>query len=341
MDLVRLSAAFAVLISHSFPVTVGTNVGIEPLHRITGGQITIGLFSVLIFFVASGYLIAQSADRTPRLDDFILKRLLRIMPGLLIVVVLATVVLGPLVTTLPATSYFSSRETWSYLRLAFFLPDRGSLPGVFPHNPVPLAVNGSLWTLRWEVLCYIVLGVTAMLARSRKLRIHLAIALCASILAQMSGGIHWPLFYLLGFFFTGSAFYGFRECIRFSRMWLCLATALLLTALVSGWFAILGPIPLTYLVLFASNSLKAPRWLEKVDYSYGIYLYAFPAQQTIEMLSPGPWWHNAFLAVPVTLACAIASWHLVEHPAIIIRQRWRAGASSLPVSPNARVETQS
>ena len=64
------------------------------------------------------------------------------------------------------------------------------------------------------------------------------------------------------------------------------------------------------------------------DLSYGVYIYAFPVQQTLiwlyhDRLS----WHTVLgLTLVVTLALAFASWHLVEKRAL----QWKPQRARLP-----------
>ena len=121
--------------------------------------------AVGVFFVISGYLISGSWERRPQLPRYLTNRVLRIIPGLFLVVVVSAFVLGPLVTTLAAGDYFTDGGTYSYLRNAVLIPNY-ALPGVFAGNPFPGAVNGSLWTLPAEFACYLVVPVHRLAAEA-------------------------------------------------------------------------------------------------------------------------------------------------------------------------------
>src|SRR5690606_17754997 len=86
LNLIRMIAATGVLISHAWPVTTG-DVKDQPLASLLGG-IDLGMICVYIFFAISGYLIAQSYDRDPKLTHFWTARVLRIFPALLVVLLL-------------------------------------------------------------------------------------------------------------------------------------------------------------------------------------------------------------------------------------------------------------
>lgn len=58
------------------------------------------------------------------------------------------------------------------------------------------------------------------------------------------------------------------------------------------------------------------------DYSYGIYLYAGPIQQSV-VWALGPansFLANAALSIPITAAFAMLSWHLVEKPFLKVKR---------------------
>ena len=145
LNLLRVLAAAAVLVSHAYPITRGPEAE-EPLHNLTG--FTLGTVAVYVFFVVSGFLIAKSFEGSKGVLDWSAARVLRLFPGLFVALALTVLVLGPIVTTLPLAAYFADPATLAYLpqNLAL-IAQRFDLPGVFVGNPYPSAVNGSLWTL--------------------------------------------------------------------------------------------------------------------------------------------------------------------------------------------------
>ncbi|MHA0856174.1 acyltransferase family protein [Paenibacillus sp. CMAA1364] len=155
LDFIRLIAAISVILSHSYPLT-GQQTEIFSL--ISGGQWTLGGISVAIFFVISGFLVSRSFENSS-ITQFIKNRLLRIFPGLVVVTLLSVIVLGPLLTTIPLSEYFKNHSTLSYINNAFLMDVQFSLPGVFEQNLYPNAVNGSIWTIPYEVLCYIGIAI--------------------------------------------------------------------------------------------------------------------------------------------------------------------------------------
>ena len=161
-DTIRLIAALLVIVSHAFPLTGNLD---DPLDWLSGGQASLGHLAVCIFFLISGYLIPASLDRGT-LVRFARKRALRIMPGLVAAVLVCAFILGPLVTAMPRSEYCGAYTTWTFLGNAAFLPVGFELPGVFTGNPSPNA-NGSLWSLNYEVACYVMVPLTFAFMRWR------------------------------------------------------------------------------------------------------------------------------------------------------------------------------
>ncbi len=147
--------AFAVLVSHNFVM-----VGLREPTAVSGH--TIGAVAVLVFFSISGYLVAQSLERSGSVFSFATKRILRIYPGLMVALVVCAVIIGPLFTTLPLQEYFRSEVTWRSILRFFGVPGEDRLPGVFESNPHPGKVNESLWTIKYELICYAILAVVGL-----------------------------------------------------------------------------------------------------------------------------------------------------------------------------------
>lgn len=317
-DVLRLLAAWAVLVSHSFAL-VGRS---EPL-AVFGTSL--GNVSVLIFFAVSGLLIRRSWEFDPRPRDFWAKRALRLLPALAVVALVTAFVIGPAVTSLSLGDYFASWETWVYpIRVTLMWTFGAPLPGVFEDNVHP-GVNGPLWSLPVEVFayfCLFVLGVTGLLRRRGVITAVAALSLVWAAWWVTATSTAIGATYVLAGFAVGAAAYSWRD--RIVLAW-PVALALVPVCIATG----LGPEPLrvvtwtlaaVYLSYwFAFAVPPVGRGLTRFgDASYGVYIWAFPIQQTIVQVG-GPDtspWTIMLLATPVVWLLAIASWRLVERPAL-------------------------
>lgn len=322
LNLIRMVAATAVLVSHAWPLTLGPSA-IEPLNVSLGHSL--GRIAVYVFFVISGFLITASFERSETLFRFVAARVMRLMPGLIVSLLFVAFVLGLAVTRLPASAYLASPDTWGFLvSNTLLVSPQYSLPGVFEDNPFP-SVEGSIWTLFYEVACYglvFLLGIGAML-RPRRLGLFVCgyATLCAVLLAS---GVDMPyklhrMAQLSLPFVIGMGAWAWRDRLPLSG-----ATAIAL------WVAaiLLGDTPFAY-VSFLLAVAYATFWLAYVpggwirgynrvgDYSYGVYIYAIPLQGLVVMLfgATSIWLHVA-LAFPITLLAAVLSWRLIEEPSL-------------------------
>ncbi len=137
-------------------------------------------------------------------------------------------------------------------------------------------------------------------------------------------------FRVVPFFLAGSAVYLLRYSIPYSPR----SAAAILVALAAasvlvpeGWNTPLLSIvlcpALVYLTVFAGLSpLPTLPLLRTGDYSYGIYLYGYPIQQSVYGwgLDGGSWQANALIAGGLVSLFAAFSWHAIEHP-ILSRRR--------------------
>lgn len=328
-NLLRMIAAQAVLWSHAYPIALGAGT-IEPLKLSVG--FTLGSLAVYVFFVISGFLIARSWDRRPRTADWIASRVMRLFPALIVVVLLTVLVLGPLVTVLPLPAYFSDPATWSYLLRNMTLASlQYNLPGVFVGQPAGQVINGSLWTLFYELVCYAGVLVAGLLALQRRpIWFAIAAAGCLAVYAQgaaAADAIHPKLAALRALalpFLLGMAVYVWRAWLPLG--WGIAAALILLAAALRGTpvYELAVLIALAYATFVLAWRIGGVvRLYNRIgDYSYGTYLYAFPLQQlAMYGFAPMTPEQNVAWALPATLACAVLSWHLVEKPALDLRHR--------------------
>lgn len=326
-NLLRMLAALAVLISHSFPLALGPQA-IEPFKASLG--MTLGTLAVGIFFTISGYLVTASLISRPSLADFALARARRIYPGLWVAIVLTVFGLGAVFTTLALSEYLSHPRTWFYVlkngTLLFGFVDR--LPGVFATLPYPGVVNGSLWTLPIEVRLYVALAAlqAALLWCWRRRRGApigpLVLCVAAALLAALAweGAAASSALRFSAMFFVGAALQLYRDRVAFS--WPGLAAGLVVLSACSvhtGLFTLAFVSAGAYVVLCLA--VLPGGWLRRYnrlgDYSYGVYIYAFPVQQLVAAVCTGIGVAGLFAASTVcTLVLAVLSWHLVESPAL-------------------------
>jgi len=326
-DALRLFAALLVIFGHAFRLTGEVGPAFAGVNVATTG--------VKIFFVVSGYLVAQSWLRDPHPGRFLHRRLLRIMPALVAVVALTTFVLGPMITRLPVSAYFADQRTWLYLANVAFYP-ADELPDVFAANIAPEEVNGSLWSLAPEMSMYLLLPLVAVvsLALTGAYRLFMLAALLVTVVALFVvlpapelrqwlfyGTRVWAWFAVAPFFLVGAcfAFCGWARFLNRSLA-LCLLALLLVLPALPLITELLLVITLPYIVLAFGNG-PAPfggALTRRGDFSYGFYLYAFPIQQALvaSVGTPGGALGNFAITTLLAAGCAALSWHFVEKPAL-------------------------
>jgi peptidoglycan/LPS O-acetylase OafA/YrhL len=326
-NLLRMIAATAVLVSHAYPIALGTGAP-EPLSAVL--HINLGTVAVLTFFAISGYFISKSFHEGANSLEFWTARVLRLYPALLVVLLVTILVMGPACTTENLWAYFTDRRVFSYLeRNLSLIRLQYDLPGVFHDNPYPDAINGSLWTLVYEVACYAMVALTARLGLAASKGRFIAflgmyfISYAALECFGLDGNARIRGIHELSLpFVLGMVLYQFRQRLPLSAVLCGLLGAVALLTYGSPRFYEAFVLSWSYLIFYVGylpiRPLKAYNQLG--DYSYGMYLYAFPCEQ----LAVGMWkgispLELIAISFPATLVCAVLSWHLLEKSALARR----------------------
>ncbi len=320
-DYLRIGLAISVVLEHSVVVT--DQLLAESLWSTWP---RIGLAIIMpAFFALSGFLVAGSLLKRNSLVSFVTLRVLRLAPALAVEVLLSALVIGPLLTTLPLSDYFSSPEFWRYFR-NLYGDVQFILPGLFAHNPFPDVINQSIWTIPFELDCYILLALLSFIGFIKRPRYVLWLMglLCVAGTAWLFiryrpewrfDGV--PGRGLVLAFLTGVALNLYGQRIRLSGRLAAVSLALGMLLLFDMRLSFLAVIPIAYATIYVGllNPKKVPI-LMSGDYSYGIYLFAFPIQQAEVALMPGfaIWYDNAAIALIASFAYAAMSWWFVERP---------------------------
>ncbi len=341
-DAMRLLLAFAVLVSHTWPLG---GFGGEPSSPLAPGYLTLGGFAVAGFFALSGLLVGRSAlQRSP--GRYARARLVRVVPGYWVALVLSGFGFAALgfvhergslagFFTLDAGGPFAYVGRAALFPIEFFHAVADVFQTNTPYGRVTGTsfVNGSLWTLAYEMRCYLLVGLLAVVAKRYGGRTTITVAW---LVTGVVGIAYWAApddvnfvigtvadrtMVMFAFIFLGGALVGvWADRIRLFGP---VPVAALVFALIVGRISLtasqhLGGASLA-LVLPPIAALLAPigTQLRGIDLSYGLYLYAWPVQQVMAMYDvvPGPWRFIA-IATVATLMLAAASWFLVERPAM-------------------------
>jgi peptidoglycan/LPS O-acetylase OafA/YrhL len=303
-----------------------------------------GLFALVgMFFALSGFLVVASALRTRSTSVFFLNRVARILPALSVEITLSALLLGPMVTTFPLSSYFSDPQFIRYFgNIAGAVTFE--LPGVFSNNPWPKIVNANLWTLPPEFWCYLLmlgLMVTGLVSKPKWLNAAiLGSVLIATILGSLNrdyysikeNTTHFTVWYIVIMFFIGAIFYINADRIVLN-IWLAFLCAIGYYFLILlDIFGALSGVFLAYCTVYIGmQKFSLFDRLQKDDISYGTYLYGFPLSQAVVFfvlphLDGITKWQSFFIILPIsillTYAIATLSWKYIEKPILDLRKHF-------------------
>lgn len=310
LDIFRFILASLVVYSHSNWL-LGYEDGSESLR-------------VMMFFIISGFFISASYNRLNNIRDYFKARILRIFPGLILVVLFTVFLLGPFVSTLSFKEYFTHSETYGYLKTLLLFDIQYDLPGVFEENIYKGVVNGSIWTIFPEALYYIAagsLGFTKMLNK----KVIVFLFLLTHIVYFTNYPIESMYVGYFRYFLAGMLFYQFKKVIPLHLSLFILSIFALYVGHLVGYFTDLFVFFGTYIVFYFVYvpNLKIPFAKDLGNLSYGVFLYGFPIQQTILLyygvgMTPIG---NFLVSMPFAILFAAVSWKLVEERALAMKNK--------------------
>lgn len=357
LNFVRLVLASLVIVDHAYPLS---GRGKDPLLAVTNGQESFGGLAVAGFFAISGFLVTRSARRSS-VPRYLWRRTLRIFPGFWVCLAFTSFVLAPVLWYVQTRSLDGFRSIVFpgsieyFWRNAYLSIQRYGIPPLALDTPYGQEVqasvlNGSLWTLIFEFACYLAIASLAAVSILRRWRWVVALVAFGmwawlAYWAITPGGIfahHGPPAYLpiIGYidlfffvplgslFMLGAAAEMFREYVPINDLLGLGALALLIATLSMGGYFAVGYPALAYVCMWLGIRLPGVfrRLGARNDYSYGIYIYGWPVQQTLAVL--GLWALPIALYIGLSLAgtfvLAFVSWHLVEKQALKLKD-WTPG----------------
>jgi peptidoglycan/LPS O-acetylase OafA/YrhL len=323
-DLFRLIAALLVIYGHASGLVLVPNVVNSDFVASMLRFEYSGSLAVKFFFLLSGLLVTASFLSRPQIGEFVIKRAARILPGLFVCLCISVFIIGPWFTSQSLLQYFSNDQTWKYLiNNTFLFQLEWRLPGVFADSKYGL--NGSLWTLPLEVICYLFLAAIYGLGIWRVQWLSNLVLLSVIFLSFFMPQLMVPLFannqeshLLPGCFALGALFATNQNYIVINKQG---ALALvLLTALLwgSGLKIAVFYVSFFYCCLYlGSRKIVVEKLKISADPSYGVYIYGFVIQQCIAHVFPaqGVLFNQVFSAL-IAILIGLLSWFWIERPSM-------------------------
>lgn len=321
VNTIRIGLASIVVVAHTYFLAGWGYAWLGPFGRSD--------LAVEAFFVISGLLIFRSFEHSDTTSGYFSRRLRRILPAYFMTVI-AAVILGGLVTNYHVTEYIGIPTlkylAWNGFFLNFMQP---TLPGVFEGNLVP-AVNGSLWTIKIELMFYAIVPIAVLLVRIFGPSLVLTFMYLASLAYVYS------LFYLerstslklpydelsrqlpgqLRFFVAGAAAYYARDFLQ--RHIAMIVVSTIAAIIISPGLHDPALTPIVIAGLFVSMvHLPFDTNIKQIgDPSYGLYLFHFPIIQAFAyygLLRERNLIYPALIYV-IVFCLASLSWRFVEQP---------------------------
>ncbi len=341
----RLLFAAMVLLDHAFPIG-GFHGGLDPMWGWTKNQESFGGLAVAGFFIISGFLVTRSFATSSTTVRYIWKRFLRIFPGFWVCLLVTAAVIAPLAYLHEYGNlhgYLAAHpdSPTRYVRSNFWLQMNqynidGLLAGTpYSHSGYPMAFDGSLWTLIYEFKCYIavgILGVFGIVRHGRYACLALAVGLWSAELAdtvdpgsvgRAFSPLADPQMVRMAFLFSlGVVLFLFREKIPMVGWLAAVATVVLVVSKRTDLYPELGMIAFAYITFWLAVRLPIHNADRYGDFSYGLYIYAFPIEQMASLHSLYRWGLVPYVLITlvVSLVFAVVSWHVVEKPAMRLKR---------------------
>lgn len=348
----RLALAGEVIFWHTYPI----RGHLPSVRAVLQLLLCVGVDG---FFAISGFLITASWISNPRLREYLAARALRILPGFYVCMIVTAFVFAPLSVAIQGGS--AARLLFSFAPFEYVLKniavmwlkfDVGGTPHGIPNAGI---WNASLWSLFWEVMCYIVVAVIGVAGLANRRWVSLTILVVAAIGASLMPPVRFPdvfhhpegniattLIFMACraaiMFAAGAFLYQWRDVIPARWSLVAVSVVIVLAAGQLPDYRVVAAIPLAYAVVVSGSLLQSKRLRLRTDLSYGMYIYAFPIQQLLLVLGLISLIPIVFcLTVAVaTLPLAAASWFLIEKPARSLKSRFKgkplASRSQAPVA---------
>lgn len=277
-----------------------------------------GQMRVKAFFTITGFLVVYSFLRRKSLKVYCWKRIVRIMPAYITTILLCYLA-GYFFSTASATDYYFSSQSLKYLvaNLSFMNFIEPCLPGLFTDNIYGPFVNGSLWSMKLEVIFYILVPlIVFQMQKVNKTIVLVIVYILLTIYNQFFDNSVNTFIY----FFSGTAILLYFDWFCQHIKWIfpfCIVYMIIIFFFDYSFLYYIEPLIFSAIIVGIAYYCKPLNFLQRYDnISYGLYLYHFPVIQVLVQYKLHQ--HNIYItfifALIITILLAIISWYIIEKP---------------------------
>jgi peptidoglycan/LPS O-acetylase OafA/YrhL len=316
LNFLRVVLAVGVIISHAWPVG---GFGFDPKFGDSG----IGHWAVAGFFAISGYLVTGSRVGLD-LRNYLLRRAARILPGFWACLAFTAFLVAPITAWLTGRHYTLAGALGYVFGNATLVIVSPGIDDTLSGVPHPDVWNDSLWTLKWEFLAYIAIGVAMSVPAFRRRAAPYVAAFVGltglhAVLWAFGAGppIVESVLWLGTAFASGVVLFVLRDRVIMHGGIAVAAVLALVGCGLTSSVDVFGQLPTAYLMMWLATRLPLQRAFRRNDISYGMYIYAFVVQQCLQLAGVAGYGVAVYavVAIVATVPLAYASWFLVEKPA--------------------------
>lgn len=277
---------------------------IDFISKIFRGENT-GALVVAAFSVISGFMITSSIERSKNIKEYVFKRIKRIFPAFAIVLIISALVVAPIVSTISFKDYYIKPSLYMPYIIDNLLLFKNSVYGIgdaFLTNPYPSAINGSIWYIKHQFLCYLymipiflffiknksknkydykyffilILSLTILsysgsfVGVFRNLKEHLAYI---GVINEIESLVRVVYYFSAGVFLNV-----YKDKVMYDKKNLIFASIMLILTFRTRLFPYFCLLILPYFIIYL-GTLKSK--IKVIDISYYIFLVGFPVQQVL------------------------------------------------------------
>jgi peptidoglycan/LPS O-acetylase OafA/YrhL len=329
LDLIRIILASLVILGHTIAINGDSRYWLDPIAYFFSITYS-GALAVKIFFFISGLVVTNSYLKNDNLIYFIFSRAFRVLPALLFLLLVTVFIIGPIFTNFSLLEYFSDSNTFNYISKNMIFNTQFTLPGLFTDNLYKGSINGSLWSLLYEIKCYFFLLFSFLLIKKKRtlfLNIIFSVIFLDCFLATSTIFDQFtrnnPEVFYLPFSFA----YGAFLAINGSKLKINLEIVVI-SLFIYFIFKNTSHNELLLIIVFCNFTIYIAsrkfilKLKPKFDISYGIYLWGFLVQQIVYFVFGHIYTGMHFtIALTISIIIAYISFVYIEKPFVIFGKK--------------------